>query len=82
MLLVEAILIKSGELVPATVTKFVKSPALRPTVANPGPVNPLFNYNNGITFASHSILILIRNVYHLCYLQLPILFLHLRTKRE
>ena len=50
MLLVEAILIKSGELVPVMVTKFVKSPALRPTVANAGPVNPLFNYNNGITF--------------------------------
>ena len=48
MLLVEAILIKSGELVPITVTKFVESPALRPTVAYAGPVSPLFNY--GITF--------------------------------
>ena len=41
MLLVDDMLIKSGELVPVTLTKLIESPALRPTVACKGPVNPL-----------------------------------------
>ena len=41
MLVVDDMLIKSGELVPVTLTWFIESPALRPTVAYAGPVNPL-----------------------------------------
>jgi hypothetical protein len=44
MLLVDAMLIKLGELVPVTVTKFTESPALRPTVAYAGPVSPFRFY--------------------------------------